>query len=188
MGKFNLDEYETVKSRKEKFYKQFTKGSIVVELLNLDTISTHAVFKASVFETKEDQMSNLPRGVGYALEVRDKEMKISNSGAEYESVNFTSWTENCEESAVGRALDNAGFSGSKKPSREEMIKVEKHSEVLNKTGTITREPVNAIDTGLESKCLPHNTPMFQEVSPKTGEPYWSHKTIDGKRCFGKVQR
>jgi hypothetical protein len=44
---------------------------------------------------------------------------------QYETVNYTSWTENCEESAIGRALDNAGYASS--PSREEMQKVERAS-------------------------------------------------------------
>jgi hypothetical protein len=54
---------------------------------------------------------------GYAEEVR---------GAG--NVNRTSHVENCETSAVGRALANAGMAGSdvsKRPSREEMAKVQR---------------------------------------------------------------
>jgi hypothetical protein len=56
---------------------------------------------------------------GYAEEVR---------GAG--NVNRTSHVENCETSAVGRALANAGMAGTdvnKRPSREEMEKVERSS-------------------------------------------------------------
>jgi hypothetical protein len=56
---------------------------------------------------------------GYAEEVR---------GAG--NVNRTSHVENCETSAVGRALANAGMAGTdvnKRPSREEMSKVERAS-------------------------------------------------------------
>jgi hypothetical protein len=56
---------------------------------------------------------------GYAEEVR---------GAG--NVNRTSHVENCETSAVGRALANAGMAGTdvnKRPSREEMAKVQRQS-------------------------------------------------------------
>jgi hypothetical protein len=56
---------------------------------------------------------------GYAEEVR---------GAG--NVNRTSHVENCETSAVGRALANAGMAGTdvnKRPSREEMSKVQRQS-------------------------------------------------------------
>jgi hypothetical protein len=58
------------------------------------------------------------------------------------NVNKTSHLENCETGAVGRALANAGMSGSdinKRPSREEMGKVQRMTESGN--GTIT-EPSN----------------------------------------------
>ena len=136
-GKFNLADYETVKERKAKFYQKFEDGRIIVEILNPDTVMSHALYRASVYKTVADQFEKCPLATGTALEIRDMERRVSNMGEEYEGVNYTSWSENAEESAVGRALDNAGFSGNKKPSREEMKKVERHSEVLkpkNKVG------------------------------------------------------
>lgn len=85
-----------------------------------------------------------------------------------------------ETSAVGRALGFMGIGV--------IDGIASADEVVKATGQITREPVqNAIDTGLESKCLIHDAPMVQKVSAKTGNPYWSHQTTDGL-CFGKVQR
>jgi hypothetical protein len=58
-------------------------------------------------------------GTGYAEEVR---------GAG--NVNRTSHVENCETSAIGRALANCGMAGSdmtKRPSREEMSKVQRQT-------------------------------------------------------------
>lgn len=138
--KFDLDNYETVKQRKERFYQDHVDGRIVVELINQDHLE-YACFKASVFVDRDDQMENCPRGVGYALEIRDKELSVSRYGEQYESVNFTSWTENCEESAVGRALDNAGYFGNKKASREEMDKAQRMSNTISKQ----KEPVYATD-------------------------------------------
>jgi hypothetical protein len=127
--KFNPNEYETVKERKERFYKDHPEGRIDVKLINQDSPLDFALFRAEIYLSPEDQEKGLYKATGYALEVRDKELSVSNSGKEYESVNYSSWTENCEESAVGRALDNAGYSGNKKPSREEMNKASK----MNKT-------------------------------------------------------
>lgn len=131
--KVDLSKYETVKERKVKFYSDNPDGRIEVELINIDKILDHALFKASIFKTKEDQEKRLPSGIGYAHEIRDKEIKISNQGKEYESVNFTSWCENAEESAVGRALDNAGYSGNKKCSRNEIIKAQQQKVVIQKS-------------------------------------------------------
>ena len=119
--KFNLEDYETVKSRKLRFYKDYPDGRIVVQNLSTEPLE-YALFMASIFKNVKDQKENCPFSTGTALEIRDKELSVARSGASYESVNFLSWTENCEESAVGRALDNAGYSGNKKPSREEMQK------------------------------------------------------------------
>jgi len=130
MSKFNLNEYETVKSRKERFYKDNPDGRIIVELRNQDTIMERSIFKATIYKNKEDQEKGLIWATGYALEIRDTELKRTKTGQSYESVNYSSWTENCEESAVGRALDNAGYSGNKKCSREEIIQAEKNKEVL----------------------------------------------------------
>jgi hypothetical protein len=51
------------------------------------------------------------------------------------NVNRTSHVENCETGAVGRALANAGYAGSdvsKRPSREEMGKVQRMSQGTDK--------------------------------------------------------
>ena len=136
MGNFNLDDYETVKSRKERFYKDHPNGRIIVELINSD-VSEHALFKSTIYLTPEDQKDSLARSTGYAYEIRDKELSVSNTGKQYESINYTSWTENAEESAIGRALDNAGYSGNKKPSREEMEKVQRMSKTISSQTTQT---------------------------------------------------
>lgn len=125
--KIDLSKYETVKERKKRFYLDHPEGSIIVECINPESILDHALFKATIID-KQRIIST-----GYAHEIRDKELKVSSYGKEYESVNYTSWVENCEESAVGRALDNAGYSGNDKCSQEEMKKVERiHQNNFNK--------------------------------------------------------
>lgn len=139
--KVDLDKYETVKERKKRFYKDYPNGSIIVEILNKDILE-HALFKSTIYRNPEEQEKNIIFAVGYAHEIRDKELKVSKYGEKYKSVNFTSWIENCEESSIGRALDNAGYSGNDKCSREEMGKVvnsKLNQNNGNKIGVTTKE-------------------------------------------------
>ena len=106
---FKLEDYEEVKDRLPRFLKDHPKARIITEIVSpMDKLET-VVFKASIYD--EDTL--LATGFSYEKE-----------GANY--INRTSHVENCETSAIGRALANYGYSGSKnRPSREEMIKVHK---------------------------------------------------------------
>lgn len=127
---FDLTNYETVKQRKKRFYVDFPDGRILVKNIS-DKIQDYAMIEATIFKNVKEQEKNLPFSTGFALEIRDKEKSISSYGKEYESVNYTSWVENCEESAIGRALDNAGYAGNDKCSREEMEKVDRQKTAIN---------------------------------------------------------
>jgi hypothetical protein len=105
---FNLADYETVESRLSNFWKEFPDGRVSTEL---EVCEAHRyIIKAYLYRTYLDQVAY---STGYAEE------KDSDRG-----VNATSALENCETSAIGRALANAGFAAKgKRPSREEMQKV-----------------------------------------------------------------
>lgn len=115
MTKDALAGYETVKSRKKKFYDAFPDGRIIVECLKAD--DNTALFKCTLFKTREEQIAGTALSTGHAQEFKGQ------GGF----ANKFSWTENCEESAVGRALDNAGFAGNT-CSLEEMVKVTRHEQ------------------------------------------------------------
>ena len=144
--KFDPAKYETVKHRKKRFYEDYDDGRIVVELLNPNNVLSEALVRAQVFKTAEDQKKNLPFAVGHALEIRDKEISISNSGMKYKSVNYTSWTENAEESAVGRALDNAGYASNGKCSLEEKEKADRMGDTNQSLEKFDRNAVLGFGT------------------------------------------
>ena len=157
---FDLSKYETVKSRKTRFYEDYKDGRIIVESIS-DDVNVYAYFKASIFLNADDQKNNLAKSTGYAHEIRDTQLKQGRNG-EYESVNFGSWNENCEESAIGRALDNAGYASNGKCSAEEMQQVEKKNKSYpnsdkpikflseeNYKKTILLEDVSLIDKTIE---------------------------------------
>lgn len=134
---FDLNNYETVKERKTRFYADHPDGRITCEIWNPD-LDEKAVVIAKVFINREDQLAGLPRGIGHALEIRDKNLSISSKGKEFESVNFSSWLENCEESAIGRALDNSGYASNGRCSREEILKAQRNSQTIQARGTDTK--------------------------------------------------
>ena len=105
---FNLQDYETVESRLEKWHDKFPDSRVETELI--EASNTRFVVFAKLFKTEADPK---PCATGLAFET------ITEKG-----VNSTSALENCETSAIGRALANAGFAAKgKRASREEMAKV-----------------------------------------------------------------
>jgi hypothetical protein len=105
---FNLADYEPVEVRLEKFIKDYPSFRIATELEVVE--ATRYIVKAYLFKDAGDGVA---WATGYAEET------VSSRG-----VNQTSALENCETSAIGRALANAGYAPKgKRPSREEMTKV-----------------------------------------------------------------
>ena len=107
---FNLDDYEPVAVRHSRWLAQHPNGRTITHMVSQPGADV-CVIRAELW------LEDLCVATGYAEEVR---------GAG--NVNRTSHVENCETSAVGRALANAGMAGTdvnKRPSREEMTKVER---------------------------------------------------------------
>jgi hypothetical protein len=111
---FNLEDYETVEERLIKYWKDHPDGQIHTKII--EHSGSRFIVEASIYRTEADLR---PWTTGLAEET------IQGRG-----VNATSALENCETSAIGRALANAGYATKgKRASREEMAKVGKAQEV-----------------------------------------------------------
>jgi len=105
---FNLEDYEPVEERLDRWWKENPDGRISTELISFQ--GGQYIVQAYLFRTYLDS-------VAYSTGLAEE--KISDRG-----VNATSALENCETSAIGRALANANLAAKgKRPSREEMKKV-----------------------------------------------------------------
>lgn len=176
---FNLEDYEPVDSRIAKWWEKHPNGSIQTEIVK-DTGNAY-IMKATLY-TEEGLIVT----TGYASEV------ITERG-----VNATSALENCETSAIGRALANAGFQAKlgKRASREEMAKVERSTAAAPDVWASTpAEPtpmaqaVDVVTRELGAKVVEvpsckHGEMNYKEgVSSKTGRPY------SGYTCSSKDRK
>ena len=109
-GRFNPQDYEDVAARIKRFKTDHPESRIITNALSDPNLKDWVVVRAEVFLTAADP---LPAASGLAQE-------HPGQGA-----NATSWWENAETSAIGRALANCGYSGDKRASREEMQKTER---------------------------------------------------------------
>lgn len=162
MGQFNLKDYDTVETRLKEFYKKYDDGRVVTDVIFQD--GNRTVIKASIYLDKEDQLAGLVKATGVAEEER-MAIQTSNAGKEYEPVNYSSWTENCETSAIGRALANMDMSGNKRPSREEMEKVERYSKSKQTTkeqvyGTENTQFCSVCGKGISSKVAEYSMEKY----------------------------
>jgi hypothetical protein len=136
---FNINDYEMVKDRLPLFFDYFPDGRITTEILSES--GTHVTMKASLFVDKEEQLNGCALATGIAREV---------AGGHIEK-----YTENCETSAIGRALANRNVYGElgketgNRPSREEMSSVESQENPVTVEATFVQSqaPVGNYDSG-----------------------------------------
>lgn len=135
---FNLDDYETVEERLVKFWKDHPDGQIHTKVI--DQSPGRFIVEAALYRTEAD--------------IRPWTTGLAEETVQGRGVNSLSALENCETSAIGRALANAGYSTKgKRASREEMVKVNKAYEVkANMAATAnTYVPVVSADDAWTTK-------------------------------------
>ena len=111
-------EYKTVAERVKEFHAKYNKTSITTEMIRFD--DQIAIVKARVI-VKDNDNTNVYTGHAYE--------KVGST-----AINKTSALENCETSAIGRALASAGFVGTEFASADEVANaiVQQQKEVTTK--------------------------------------------------------
>jgi hypothetical protein len=164
MANFNLADYETVEERIRRFYVDHPDGRIITE--NLTTLQDRQVLtwvvRASIYFDWEELHRGTPKATGMAFEV---------DGAG--GANKTSALENAETSAIGRALANAGYSGNKRASREEMAKVERN--------TTPKAPLVNIEAQVNAFVEANDLNGLRELYSKAERAGVSSKILEGIR-------
>ena len=130
MAKFNLEDYELVEDRLKKYWKENPEGRIETNVVHITDDGSCVTIKAEIMDNDGRLVST-----GIAQETKGDGF-----------ANTTSWMENCETSAIGRALANWKYQGKdkKRPSREEMSKVgNETSEPAPKKSVPVSKPVES---------------------------------------------
>ena len=124
---FDLSDYQPVEDRLILFWKDHPDGQIHTKLL--DSTASRFIVEASIYRTEAD--------------IRPWTTGLAEETVQGRGVNATSALENCETSAIGRALANAGYATKgKRASREEMSKVAASQEVKAKVEQVKAKMAN----------------------------------------------
>ena len=173
----NLDNYEMVKDRLPLFYEKYPDGRITSEVISED--STGVTIRAFLYKDMDEQAHNTPLTTGIAREI---------PGGFIDK-----YTENCETSAIGRALANLNMYSKDRPSREEMesaqsMQAQKEQDFftpapVKQAPVQTQAPDHVPDSADEYDLCPIHNDMWS-VNPNfkftwaSGESQASHMVLD----------
>jgi len=174
---FDLSNYETVDERLHKWWKEFPDGRLETEVV--EASNTRFIVICRLFRTEVDQK---PYATGIASET------VSDRGV---NANFA--LPNCETSAIGRAISNAGLSAKgKRPSREEMASVNK-LQAVPQTFSVDRTeplPISNEDWVKAATVTPPKAPpecCAKGMSLKTGLTKTTQKPYYGYVCLDNIK-
>ena len=148
-GRFDPTKYETVKQRKDRLAADH--ATHVILAVPRVVTGEEAWFTVGMWRERaamEVGAERLARavemGTAVSPEVALLIMAPDSIGTAYEAkwmsgASKTSWTENAEESAIGRCLDNAGYHSGGKCSREEILKAKEAEAALTATPKAPQE-------------------------------------------------
>jgi len=171
---FNLADYETVESRLEKWWKDYPDGRVGTKIEQ--ATDTRYIVSAELYKTEADAKAC---ATGLASE------SISDRG-----VNSTSALENCETSAIGRALANAGYAAKgKRASREEMNKVVQLQAVAQTFSVDRTEPLqlsnedwvktaNVAAPKAPPECCAKGNTLRTGLNKTSQKPYYGYVCVD----------
>ena len=169
---FDLSNYQTVAERLH-LWLQACKGLEVQPRVITDLVERSegwCLFKASLYE------NDVLISTGWAEE-----------HATERGVNATSHVENCETSAVGRALANAGWAGSdsaKRASREEMQKVQRNNPI---TGAPPQQPKQPAAAGSRARPTEKMQGFLEILNARKGNPIPDNELVDILRSYDQTK-
>lgn len=185
---FDLNKYETVKSRKVRLRNDYPDSVIMpLPLSDLNYAGNYILMGALIWKDKKsfaeitmetmEKVSELaekanPHNAGMVMTTIGILTKADGVGfslsiAGGKGADKNAWVENAEESAVGRALDNMGYhSGS--ASQEEMKKVE-HMQQAQQERVLLENQINAMYGQLMQQG--HNPQYLTQVISQAVRPF-----------------
>ena len=137
MGRFNIKDYTLVKDRLVAFRDEFPLSSITTELLNINNI----------VDSPTGEMCNeyVVKATVIPNPLQEPEVIYTGLAAERDNtgfVNKSSAIENCETSAVGRALAFAGYGGDQQfASAEELV----NAKTAQQKSALTNDLLEVLD-------------------------------------------
>lgn len=178
---FNLNDYETCEVRLDKWWKDNPDGRVATELISFQ--NGQYIVQAYLYRTFADS-------VAYSTGLAEE--KIADRG-----VNATSALENCETSAIARALANANYAAKgKRASREEMTKVVKQQMATPKeyipvekeddpwTIRTVEAPKSAAEAVSIVKDIIGGTTDKDVPRCPHGQMYWAHGMTKANKPWG----
>jgi hypothetical protein len=178
---FNLQDYETCEVRLDKWWKDNPDGRVATELISFQ--NGQYIVQAYLYRTFADS-------VAYSTGLAEE--KITDRG-----VNATSALENCETSAIARALANANYAAKgKRASREEMTKVVKTQMATPReyipvpkeddpwTIKTVAMPVTSEEAINTVKQIIGGTTEKDAPRCRHGEMFWKHGTTKAGKPWG----
>lgn len=142
--------YETVASRVARFREFYPEYTIQTKIIKIDV--DECIVEASILNEESRLIAN-----GHAQEFR------ANS-----QINRTSYVENCETSAIGRALAAFGIGGTEFASANEVVNaIHQQSNLANRAAQALKVDVPALVKQItDTKSLDDLLKAFKDVYPK----------------------
>ena len=152
---FDLSDYEPVENRIRSFWEAYPNGRILPDkptLVLRDDGKYQWECWTHVYVDREDSM---PTVRGFASEIEGSS-----------PVNRTNASENCETSSIGRALANLGFATKgKRPSREEMQKVQRAQQIEKEKKPLSDAAWDALVSAMK---IAKNVDYLQSIATSAG--------------------
>ena len=173
---FDLSQYETVDERLHKWWKKFPDGRLETEII--EASQSRFIVICKLYRTEADPK---PYSTGIASET------VSDRGV---NANFA--LPNCETSAIGRAISNAGLSPKgKRPSREEMTSVASYSPAGSRARAVedvlrasfaedkptvwsVGDAIEAMPVNPKAQECKHGSMILKEGVSKTGRDFYGY--------------